>query len=110
MVSLKSTMKEKLLMTSFFVGSMGDIATTAYALNVGLPEKGVMGMRLAEMNNMTGAYIYRIAATVMLIGIYAISKERPGRFTFSADRALRAANLITWGITALNAVQIALYR
>lgn len=101
-------MKEKFIMSSLFVGSVGDVATTAYALNQGLSEKGVMGARLMEMNNPTGAFIYRMAVTAVIIGIYAIAQEKPGRFTFSIDRAARIANVITWGITALNAVQIVL--
>jgi hypothetical protein len=99
-------MKEKFMMTSFFAAGVTDVATTAVALNAGLVEVGLGARNLAEANNMAGAYVFRMAVTSVLIGLYAFSKEHPNRFSFSIDRATRIANIISWGVAALNAVQL----
>jgi hypothetical protein len=101
-------MKERFIMTSFFAAGVTDITTTAVALNSGLIEGGFAGRNLAEMHNMAGAYVFRMAVTSVLIGLYAYSKENPNRFSFSIDRATRIANIISWGVAALNAVQLAM--
>jgi energy-converting hydrogenase Eha subunit A len=101
-------MKEKFIMTSFFVAGLSDIATTAIGLENGMVERGIAGKNLAETNNMVGAYVFRIAVTSVLIGLYAFSKENPSRFSFSIDRATRIANVICWGVVALNATQLAM--
>lgn len=100
-------MKEKFVMTSLLVGGVADIATTAVGLSQGFQEVGGFGSHAAETGNMNGAYIYRMAVTAILIGIYAYSKENPNRFSYSIDRAARISNLILWGVVALNAVQLA---
>lgn len=101
------SMKEKFVMTTFLAAGLGDVATTAVGLSNGFKETGIMGQHLVEMNNETGAYVARVAVSAVLIGIYALSKEYPNRFSFSVDRAMRISNVITWGIVALNTVQIA---
>lgn len=95
------------MMTTFLVGGLGDVATTAVGLSNGFREVGPLGSQLMEADNHTGAYVARIAVTAVLLGLYALSKEHPNRFTYSVDRAMRISNVITWGIVALNAVQIA---
>jgi energy-converting hydrogenase Eha subunit A len=100
-------MKEKFVMSTFFIGGMSDVATTAVGLANGFKEVGPLASHLMEVDNDTGAYITRIAVTSVMLGVYALSKEYPNRFSYSVDRAMRISNLITWGIVALNVVQIA---
>lgn len=100
-------MKEKFIMTTFFAGGMADIATTAIGLNAGFKEIGFLGSYMSEMNNMTGAYIVRTAISAILIGLYALTKEKNSRFAISFDGAVRISNVISWGVVALNAVQVA---
>lgn len=99
-------MKEKFVMTTFFAAGLTDVATTAVALKSGFSEIGIIGSRMHEVGNPDGMYVYRMAVTAVLIGLYAFSKEHPSRYSFSIDRATRIANIISWGVVALNSIQI----
>ncbi len=98
-------MKERFVMTSLMASAYADITSTFIGLNNGFHEVGFLGSQMAEHNAMTHAYISRIAVTAIFIGIYALSKENPSRFTFSVDRAARIGNLLSWGAVTLNALQ-----
>ncbi len=93
-------------MTSLFTSAAADVGTTVLGINQGMAEAGVLGHDCYERGDMTGAYIVRVAVTATLIGLYALSKEKPGRWEFPIDRAVRIANIFSWSIAALNAVQI----
>lgn len=100
-------MKEKFVMASFLTAGVADVATTMAALNIGLTESGIFGQKMAETENMNGAYMYRLAVTSIIVALYAFSKENPSRYSFSIDKATRIANIISWGIVTLNTLNIA---
>lgn len=95
-------------MTSLMTAAYADIGSTAIGLTRGFHEVGFLASQF-EQNAMTTAFITRLAVTSVLVGIYAISKEYPNRLTFSVDKAARITNIITWGVVALNAVQLAIH-
>ena len=100
-------MKEKINMTACFFGGLGDITTTAIGLTYGLKEVGILGKPLVEADLTTDAYIIRMAATAIMIGSYALTQEHNSRFAFSFDKAIRIGNIFTWGVVALNTIQLA---
>lgn len=100
-------MKERFVMTTFMMAGLADVATTMGNLNLGYKEIGIAAGPMVEMGNHTGAYVYRMTVTAVLIGLYAFSKEHPHRFSFSIDRGVRIANVISWGIVTLNTMQLA---
>lgn len=99
-------MKEKLNMSLFMAAGLGDIATTSFALSQGYKEAWILGP-FVEKYNLTGALIFRMAVTAVVIGGYALTKERNGRFAYSFDKALRLGNVFYWGILAINTLQLA---
>jgi hypothetical protein len=99
-------MKERILMTSVLIGSMADVVSTHMGLNLGLKEIGLVGSLNFENHSMTNAYISRIAVTALIIGMYALTKEYPNRLSYSVDKATRIINLITWGVVAMNSIQL----
>jgi hypothetical protein len=99
-------MKEKFVMTSVFIASLGDVASTHLGISHGLKEMGVLGSHFFETNSMANAYIVRVATTALLIGVYALSKEYPGDFSFSIDKATRIINVLSWGVVSLNMLQL----
>lgn len=100
-------MKEKDLMTSFFLANVADIATTSYGMSVvGLKEVGVVGSHLAESGHISDAFLVRTAVTAGMIGLYAITKQHGSRWAFSFETAMHIANIISWSAIVLNTVQI----
>lgn len=102
-------MKEKVIMTSVLAAGFADVGTTAIGLNSGFREVGILASQMVESGHTTEAYLTRIAVSAILIGIYAVSKEYPNKFTNSIDKGIRIGNIFAWGIAALNAAQIAAY-
>jgi len=94
-------------MTSLLAASVADVVTTGVGLNVGLTESGFAGSHFIESGNPDAAYVSRVAVTALLIGVYALSKEYPGRFSYSIDKAMNILNVVAWGIVVLNTAQIA---
>ncbi|SRR5581483_4388828 len=99
-------MKEKFVMTSVFASSIADVVSTHIGLSNGLQEVGIFGRMSFENHLITNAYISRVAMTAVLIGVYALCKQYPNRFSFSVDKATRIVNVITWGAVALNMAQL----
>ncbi len=100
-------MKEKFVMTTFFAGGMADVATTMVGLRLGIQEGGIAGGPLVEQGYETNAYVFRVAVTAAWIGLYSLSKQHPGRWDFSIDRAVRIANVISWSVAVMNAIEVA---
>lgn len=99
-------MGERFTMTTFFIAGVVDIATTLIGTNLGLREVGPLGNIANSLDQMNFAYVTRMSVTAGLVGIYALSKKYPGRYSFSVDKALRASNVLCWGVVALNTIQI----
>lgn len=99
-------MKEKVIMTSVLTAGFADVGTTAMGLNMGFVEVGILPSHMIESGLATEAYITRIAVSAVLIGIYALSKQYPHKFTDSVDKGIRIGNIVAWGVAALNAVQL----
>lgn len=102
-------MKEKIIMTSVVTAAFADAGTTAMGLNMGFREVGILPSHMVESGLTTEAYITRIAVSAVLIGIYALSKQYPNKYSDSVDKGIRIGNLVAWGVAALNAVQLIKY-
>ena len=96
-------------MTSFVAGQIADASITTIALGVGFPERGVGMSRLLETGGITDALLVKMAVTVIITGLYAISKELGSRHFWSIDKGTRIGNLVTWGAVALNTLRLAGY-
>ena len=99
-------MKEKSLMTWFSAGSYADVGITAMGLNIGLKEVGVVAAPLVESGRFDYASMLRIGTTAVMVGLYALSKEKNSRFAFSFEKSIQVSNIIAWGINVMNAAQI----
>jgi hypothetical protein len=104
--------KEKILMTSFLASNFADIASTAYALNLGFTEKGILGSGFVESGNFHEAAIIRTAVTAVMIGLYALTEENQDhlhyKWPYVFEKSMRAGNFISWGVFVLNTAQIAI--
>lgn len=101
-------MKEKVLMTSFFIAGAVDMASTSYGLTLpGFTEQGIAGAQFVESGQFTHALLVRTAVTAWMIGTYALTKTHQSRWTFPVEKAMAINNVICWGINVLNVSQIA---
>jgi hypothetical protein len=101
-------MKEKRLMTSFFVASFTDVALTHYALDTidGAREIGLMGAGLIEDGRFDDAAMIRIGFVVLMVGMYALNEARETRWAYSFEKSLQISNVIVWSVNAINFAQI----
>lgn len=99
-------MKEKFMMTSCLLAGVGDVATSALGLSVGLREVSPLAGQLVEAGNADAAFISRMASTAVLIGLYALSRKHAGVYTQGLDNILGISNVIAWGVVALNILNI----
>lgn len=93
-------------MTSVLSAGFADVGTTAMGLNFGFSEVGILPSYMVESGLTTEAYMTRIAVSAVLIGIYALSKQYPHKYTDAVDKGIRIGNIIAWGVAALNAAQL----
>lgn len=100
-------MKEKPLMTSFLAANFLDIATTAYGVGLGFREVGIYGKNMVESGHISDTFLLRTAVTAIYIGTYALAKKSESSFSFPLEKSMQIANVLSWGVMAFNAVQIA---
>lgn len=96
-------MKEKIMMTSVVAASVADVLTTKIGLALGANEVGFIGRHMVESGMVDEAMFLRLGVAVTLMGIYALSKEYPNKYSDAIDKGVRIGNLYAWGIAALNA-------
>jgi hypothetical protein len=97
-------MKEKFTMTAFAGSQMADAAISTLAICTGALETGPFMGLVVEKGGLDQALITKMAITVVLIGLYAISNKNESKYFKPIDKALRLGNLITWGVVALQTV------
>jgi hypothetical protein len=100
-------MKEKGLMTSFFLAGAVDVASTTYGLTLeGFNEVWIVGGPMVESGHFSNAALLRTAVTVSMIGMYALTKTHNSRWAFSFEKAMSIGNAICWGFNVFNVSQI----
>ncbi len=104
-------LKDKLLMTSFFVAALVDILTTGVGLNLGtFREIGWIGSQQVGAGTPMNAMVFRMAVTAFMVGMYALTKERGHKpLVYSFEKAVATTNLLSWSVVFFNAFQIGLY-
>ncbi len=102
-------MKEKFIMTSFLAGQLADASITTIGLSANFSEKGYWINHLLETGGMTNALLAKMAVTAVVIGLYALSKEKNSRHFPAIDKGTRVGNLVTWGVVALNTLRLVGY-
>lgn len=111
------SIKGKTLMTSFAAGQLIDASMTAVAINNYnateiSPFGGAELMRDLGQNEV---FILKTAVTAILIGLYALSsiheptlkiKSAEIKAKYVLEKSLQAASIITWGVVALNSIDL----
>lgn len=83
-------MKEKKLLTYFFLTQSMDAAITAAALRIPtIREIGPVAASLVENNQFTDAVIIKMAVIALFAGFYALSKSRDHRLSFAFEKSMQ---------------------
>jgi len=99
--------KENRIMTSFTLAHYSDTVISSVAMGINLPGFSEVGLlSLIPEVNFGEAVIVKTAVTACLIGLYALTKKHNNRFAYSFEEALKISNVLTWGMTALNTLQV----
>ena len=100
-------MKEKRLITIFFLGNMIDASSTAYLLaQDGWQELNVFANGKIVQGEFTELIILKLAVTAVLIGSYALAKSTGSRLKFPLEKSLSIGTYAIWGVLAWNALNV----
>ena len=99
-------MKENSVAKSFFVANLADVGSTIIGVRLGMQEIGGVAGPMIESGNEEVFYLLKMGITAGLIGIYLLSQEKGGRLGYVVGNSVRILNILTWGVIALNTVQI----
>lgn len=101
-------MKEKGLITSFFLANSLDTVVSSYfVLGEGWREGGPLAALKIEEGNFHEALILKTAFSAVLIGSYALAAKLNSRWEFPTRKALEIGNIFVWGVQVWNVVNIA---
>ncbi len=101
-------MKEKKLMTYFFLVQAADLAITLRALQLpGFSELNSFAAEMLDNGEEIKMIMIKMAVTLFLVGAYALTKEKESRFAFSTEKALQIGVAIMSAVLMMNAVQVA---
>ena len=102
-------MKEKLLMTSFYLGNFADAAITMVGINQpGFRELNQAADNLISNGGIYNALVGKMAIVAVLTGIYALTASENGRFKWPVERAMQIGNVVVWGAVAWNTLNVGL--
>lgn len=100
-------MKEKRLITSFFLANAVDSVTSPFlAVQEGWKELGPLALNKIEHGELHEAIILKTAFTAVLIGSYALASKIGSRWEYPTEKALQIGNVFVWGVQAWNAANI----
>jgi len=102
-------MREKLLLTSFYIANTLDVVTTGIGLNLnGIKEINPGARDLFSVGEMDKVLIGKVAATAVFVGICALAAKENSKWKWSADKAMKIGNYLVWGGFAWNLLNIGL--
>ena len=100
-------MKEKRLMTSFFLANAIDTAVSPFlAFQEGWKELGPLADIKIEHGEFHEALILKTAFSAVLIGSYALAAKMDSRWKYPTEQALKIGNVFVWGVQVWNAANI----
>ncbi len=99
----------KPLINSFLLANLCDALITAVALRMpGFMEKGVLGEGMLAGSQVFELLILKTAIVAFMIGIYALTANRRGRWTSPVQTALRIGTMAVWAVVAWNEMNVLL--
>lgn len=101
-------MNERFLMSSVMTAGIADVYTSLIGFSQGIEEGGLLAGYLVEKGDVDGAIWARIGVAALLVGLYALNKEFPNKYSEAIDKGVRAGNLYAWSVAALNAIFISM--
>ena len=103
-------LNERKLINYFVLGQMADIFVTKIALDQlqGFREVGVLGSELIEQQE-TRLLIIKIAITALMVGGFALSRNKNRMMEFVTRRSMEISTGILYLILTANASQILFY-
>lgn len=101
--------KARKLINSFILANVCDAVVTGIALNMpGFVEKGIVAQDMLANAQGVRLLIFKTAVTAFMIGIYALSTERRGRWSVAIQTGLQIGTVIVWAVVAWNELNVAL--
>jgi hypothetical protein len=99
----------KPLINSFILANLCDALITGVALTLpGFVEKGILGEGMLAGSQVFELLILKTAITAFMIGIYALTAHRQGRWSAPIQTALRLGTMAVWAVVAWNEVNVLL--
>ncbi len=100
-------MKEKQLITSFFVANLIDtLASTYFLAQDGWRELNRLAFDKIAMGEIHELIIIKLTVTAVLIGAYALAKATDSRLEYPLEISLRLGSLVVWSVQIWNAANI----
>lgn len=102
-------MKEKGLMTSFYLANAADVFVTTYALHQdGFTELNSRAQDMINSGETSDILVAKIAITAVLTGIYALTAKEGNRWKWPVEKAMQIGNGLVWGAVVWNMVNVGL--
>jgi len=99
--------KEKAVMTSMMAATLADVGTTMVNLSSGFMETGYSTATLHLEGHMEVAYVAKVAASAVLIGIYALTARKNNEWAWGYDKIMKIMSVAMWWYPVLNTVALA---
>jgi hypothetical protein len=97
------------LINSFLLANICDALITGVALSLpGFMEKGLLAEGMLASSRVFELLILKTAVTAFMIGIYALTANRPGRWSPPIQTALRIGTMAVWAVVAWNELNVIL--
>lgn len=95
-------------MTSFLASAVADVGTTAFGVQaLNFREIGIGANALGPEALMPESFVLRVAVPALLIGVYALAKERENfTLAYSTEKAMAIGNVLCWAAVVFNTSQI----
>jgi hypothetical protein len=102
-------MKEKVLMTSFYLANLADYGITKAGLAFAphTTQELMPGIGNWIVSEPERALVMKLAMTTLLIGADALAKQTNSRLEFTLEKSLQLANVILWAAVAWNTALVA---
>jgi len=101
--------KGKRLIHSFILANLCDALLTGLALSLpGFVEKGLLAADMLAQAKVIELLIFKTAMVAFMVGIYALTAHRSGRWSYSIEAALKIGTVIVWLVVAWNELNIIL--
>jgi hypothetical protein len=101
-------LKEKALITMFFLGNFVDSTSTPIILaQEGWSEMNSLAAQKFGDGEMYEVIMIKMLLTATMIGTYALAKGINSKLEYPLEKALRIGNLVVWGVLVWNTVNIA---